>query len=262
MIKYDFTDKVAIVTGAARGLGRAISAEFAKAGAKVVMTDMDLDELQTAATEIENECGRAVDYAELDVTNYEAFSKLTAKVRDDYGRIDILVNNAGICTLMPLTDMPVETCDKMIQVNLNGTFYGCKAVLPIMREQKYGKIVNLSSIAAKLGNAGTAVYAATKAGVLELTACLAREYARDGINVNCVLPGIIRTPLWEHMLEEMTGGTDQDAKDATFENYTDDIPMGVPQEPIDIANAVLFLCTDEARYITAQNLGIDGGQTY
>lgn len=262
MIKYDFTDKVVVITGAARGLGRAVAEEFAKAQAKVIMTDMDLDELQTAAAEIREQFDGTVDYAELNVTSFNDFAQLVERVRADYGRIDILVNNAGICTAAPLVDMPIETCDKMIQVNLNGTIYGCKAVLPIMREQHYGKIVNLSSIAAKLGSAGTAVYGATKAGVLELTACLAREHAKDGININCVLPGIIRTPLWEHMLEEMTGGTDQNAKDATFGEFTNGIPMGVPQEPIDIANAVLFLCTDEARYITAQNLGIDGGQTY
>lgn len=262
MIKYDFAGKVALVTGAARGLGKTIAEEFARAGAKVVITDRDTEEMMRAAAEIQERCGQAVECAELDVTSYEAFSKVVHAVQQAYGRIDILVNNAGICTIEPLTEMPVETCDKMIQVNLNGTLYGCKAVLPIMKQQHYGKIVNLSSIAAKLGSAGAAVYGATKAGVLEMTACLAREHARDGININCVLPGIIRTPLWERMLEEMTGGTDQNAKDATFAGYTDGIPMGVPQEPIDIANAVLFLCTDEARYITAQNLGIDGGQTY
>jgi NAD(P)-dependent dehydrogenase (short-subunit alcohol dehydrogenase family) len=130
-----------------------------------------------------------------------------------------------------------------------------------MQKQHYGKIVNMSSIAAKLGGANAAVYSATKAGVLELTACLAREYAQYNININCVLPGIIRTPLWENMLNEMTNN-DESKKDEVFASFTKDIPLGKPQEPIDIANAVLFLCTEEANNITAQNLGVDGGQTY
>lgn len=262
MIKYDFTNKIVIVTGAAKGLGRAISREFVKAGATVVMTDLDFDLVSEEAQVLQDEFSHEVYGMKLDVTDYNAFREVANQVADKLGRIDVLVNNAGICTIAPLAEMPIETCDAMIKVNLNGTLYGCKAVLPIMKEQQYGKVVNLSSIAAKLGSAGTEVYAATKAGVLELTACLAREYAKDGINVNCVLPGIIRTPLWEGMLDEMTNDGNQDAKDETFASFVGGIPMGVPQEPEDIAQAVLFLCTDEARYITAQNLGIDGGQTY
>ena len=150
---------------------------------------------------------------------------------------------------------------EQIKINLNGTLYCCKNVLPIMKKQRYGKIVNLSSIAGKLGGANASVYSATKAGVLELTACLAREYAEYDININCVLPGIIRTPLWNQMLVEMTEENHAD-KDVVFKSYTDTIPMKRPQEPVDIANAILFLCTDEASNITAQNLGIDGGQTY
>jgi NAD(P)-dependent dehydrogenase (short-subunit alcohol dehydrogenase family) len=119
----------------------------------------------------------------------------------------------------------------------------------------------MSSIAAKLGSANISVYSATKAAVLELTACLAREYAKDNININCVLPGIIRTPLWEGMLDEMTNN-DASKKDEVFSSFTSGIPMGRPQEPVDIANAVLFLCTEESSNITAQNLGVDGGQTY
>lgn len=262
MIKYDFTDKIVIVTGAARGLGRSIAEEFVKARAKVILTDVDVTEVDRTAAEIAEQCSAEVIAKELDVTDFKAFEKLAEDVVSQFGRIDILVNNAGICTLTPLTEMPVETLDKMIQVNLNGTAYGCKAVLPFMQKQHYGKIVNLSSIAAKLGHPGSSIYGATKSGVLEMTASLARENATHGINVNCVLPGIIRTPLWEKMLEEMTGTNDQSTKDETFANVTTQIPMGVPQEPIDIAMAVLFLCTDEARYITAQNLGIDGGQTF
>lgn len=149
----------------------------------------------------------------------------------------------------------------MIKINLNGTVYGCKAVLPVMQKQHYGKIINMSSVAAKLGGANASVYSITKAGVLELTACLAREYAKDNININCVLPGIIRTPLWENMLNELTVGH-EDQKDEVFTSFTKDIPLGRPQEAKDIANAVLFLASDDSNNITAQNLGVDGGQTY
>lgn len=260
MINYDFEDKNVIVTGASMGLGKAIAEEFAKAHANVVIADLNIDEAEKTKEELAK-YGSKISTYKLDVSKAEDVEKMINYVNDELGRIDVLVNNAGICVCEPVTVMDTNIIDKMIKVNLNGTIYGCKAVIPIMQKQHYGKIVNLSSIAAKLGQENTAVYAATKAGVLELTACLAREYAKDDININCVLPGIIRTPLWEHMLDEFTKG-EVSKKDEVFASFTKGIPMGRPQDPVDIAKAVLFLCTDEAYNITAQNLGIDGGQTY
>ena len=260
MITYDFKDKVAIVTGASMGIGKAIAEAFAKAHANVVIADINIDEANKTKEELSKYNTTILTY-QLDVSNYDEFANMISDVKKQMGHIDILVNNAGICESVSLVDMQQNTIEKMIKINLNGTVYGCKAVLPVMVEQKYGKIVNMSSVAAKLGSANSAVYSVTKAGVLELTACLAREYAKDNININCVLPGIIRTPLWENMLNELTNNESQ-KKDAVFAEFTKDIPLGRPQETKDIANAVLFLCCDEANNITAQNLGVDGGQTY
>jgi NAD(P)-dependent dehydrogenase (short-subunit alcohol dehydrogenase family) len=260
MIKYDFENKNVIVTGAGKGLGKCIAEEFAKAGANVIIADLNSDDAKNVSNELSKYGTKILPYT-IDVSKYDEFEKLINFVVNELGNIDILVNNAGICVSLPIVDMDVNISDKIVDINLNGTIYGCKAVLPQMQKQHYGKIVNMSSIAAKLGGANAAVYSATKAGVLELTACLAREYAQYNININCVLPGIIRTPLWENMLNEMTNN-DESKKDEVFASFTKDIPLGKPQEPIDIANAVLFLCTEEANNITAQNLGVDGGQTY
>ena len=174
MVKFDFENKNVIVTGVSMRLGKAI----AKAKAK----------LEVYGTKI-------LTYT-MDVSNYEAFEGLVDKTSKELGSIDILVNNAGIFVTEPLVDMNVNAIDKMIKVNINGTVYGCKAVLPVMKKQQAGRIINMLSIAAKLGGAGAAVYSLTKVAVLELTACLAREYAKDPINVNTVLPGFVRTPLW------------------------------------------------------------------
>jgi NAD(P)-dependent dehydrogenase (short-subunit alcohol dehydrogenase family) len=260
MIKYDFENKNVIVTGAGKGLGKCIAEEFAKAGANVIIADLNSDDAKNVSNELSKYGTKILPYT-IDVSKYDEFEKMINFVVNELGNIDILVNNAGICVSLPIVDMDVNISDKMVDINLNGTIYGCKAVLPQMQKQHYGKIVNMSSIAAKLGGANAAVYSATKAGVLELTACLAREYAQYNININCILPGIIRTPLWENMLNQMTNN-DESKKDEVFASFTKDIPLGKPQEPIDIANAVLFLCTEEANNITAQNLGVDGGQTY
>lgn len=261
MINYDFTDKVVIITGASMGLGKAIATEFAKSHANIVVADINIDEANKTKEELLKKYKTQIMTYKLDVSNYNEFSNMILQVEKQMGHIDILVNNAGICETISLIEMKTDSIDKMIKINLNGTIYGCKTVLPIMKKQKYGKIVNISSVAGKLGSVNSAVYSATKSGIIELTACLAREYAKDNINVNCVLPGIIRTPLWENMLNDLTNSSGL-KKDEVFRNFTKDIPLGRPQEPKDIANAVLFLCCDEANNITAQNLGVDGGQTY
>ena len=260
MIKYDFSGKNVIVTGASMGLGKAIALEFVKAKANVVIADLNIETANQTKEELSKYGTKVLAY-QVDVSKANDFQNLVSAIENQWGRIDVLVNNAGICKSLPLIEMEDEDIDRMIKINLNGTVYGCKAVLPVMQKQHYGKIINMSSVAAKLGGANASVYSITKAGVLELTACLAREYAKDNININCVLPGIIRTPLWDNMLNELTVGH-EDQKDEVFTSFTKDIPLGRPQEAKDIANAVLFLASDDSNNITAQNLGVDGGQTY
>ena len=260
MVKYDFKGKNEIVKGSGKGLGKIIAEEFAKAGANVVIADISKEDSERTTEELKQYGTRIQSYI-IDVSNYDEMVRMAEFVTNEFGSIDILINNAGICIMGALTDMDVDTVDKILKVNINGTVYGCKAVLPQMKKQQYGKIVNFSSIAAKLAGANSSIYSTTKAGVIALTASLAREYARDGININAVLPGIIRTPLWEKMLDDMTEN-DASKKDELFASFTDQIPTGRPQEPIDIANMVLYLCTDEAWNITGQNIGIDGGHTF
>ena len=263
MIKnyFDLTGQTAVVTGASTGLGVQMAKALANQGCNIVAMARRQNLIDDVAAEIAKEYGVKAVGIRCDITDTESVDSAVDAALAEFGRIDILINNAGICKCLPLEETEKNDIDKMIKINLNGTLYCCKNVLPIMKKQRYGKIVNLSSIAGKLGGANASVYSATKAGVLELTACLAREYAEYDININCVLPGIIRTPLWNQMLVEMTEENHAD-KDVVFKSYTDTIPMKRPQEPVDIANAILFLCTDEASNITAQNLGIDGGQTY
>lgn len=260
MIKFNFRGQRVIVTGGSMGLGKSIVEEFSRAGATVLIADLNLEEAKKAKKSLSKHPGKIL-VCQTDVSNYEDVEAMIEYAKDEMGGVDILVNNAGICECLPLISQDVRKIDQIIKVNLNGTLYGCRAVLPVMQQQGKGKIINMSSIAAKMGGAGAATYSATKAGVLELTACLAREYAKENITVNCICPGIIRTPLWEKMLDEFTAG-DISKKDDVFASFTKDIPMGRPQEPVDIANAVLFLCSSEADNITAQNLGVDGGQTY
>lgn len=260
MMNFDFTNKNVIITGASMGLGRGIALEFVKAHANVVIADLDVAKAEETKNELAKYGTKVLTFG-IDVSDYNKWNELVEFTINELGSIDILINNAGICFLEPLETMNVDKLNKVLDVNLNGTIYGCKTVLPVMKKQGHGKVVNMSSIASKLGSANASIYSVTKAGVLELTACLAREYAKDNININCILPGIIRTPLWEGMLDTMTQG-DASKKDSTFTAFTDTIPTGRPQEPKDIAMATLFLCTEEAREITAQNLGVDGGQTY
>ena len=260
MIKFDFKNKNVIVTGSGKGLGKSIAEEFARAGANVVIADISKEDSEKVAEELKQYGVKTQVYI-IDVSKYEDVEKMIDFVVKEFGSVDILINNAGICVANPLTQMDVETADAIIDINVKGTIYGCKAAIPYMVKQKYGKIINLSSIAAKLCGAGSAVYSASKSAVLALTASLAREYARDNININCICPGIIRTPLWEKMLDDMTGN-DASKKDSLFASFTDQIPNGRPQDPIDISNMILYLCSDEAYNITGQNIGVDGGQTF
>lgn len=257
MIKYDFTNKNVIVTGANSGLGKATALAFASAGANVAIGDVKA--CTEVVEEIEKYGVKSFSY-ELDVRNYDDFEKFVDKTVTEFGSLDILANIAGIGTMMPLIVMPVELINAIIDIDLKGTVYGCKAALKYMIPQKSGKIVNTSSIAAKVCTENSSCYAAAKAGVMSLTAALAREVAQYDINVNAILPGIVRTNMWEAQLQ-MVAGDDEEKKKEVFAAFTKDIPLARPQEAIDIANTILFLCTEEACNITAQHVAIDGGYT-
>ncbi|MDH5770476.1 MAG: SDR family oxidoreductase [Candidatus Bathyarchaeota archaeon] len=246
---FELKDKVAIVTGAGRGIGRGIALSLAKNGAKVVVTDIS-DEIFEVVKEIEatGSQGLAV---KCDVTDREQVDGAVKKTLEIFGRIDILVNNAGIYPFKSFTEMTEEEWDKVMNVNVKGIFNFTKAVLPKMIEQKYGKIISISSIAGSVvGYASLVHYSASKAAVLGFTRSLAIEVAQHGINVNAVCPGPIETP-----------GTKEGLTKEVYEQTKKTIPLGRWGQPEDIGNVVVFLASDKSSYITGQCIVADGGTT-
>lgn len=256
MLNYDFKDKVVLVTGGGSGIGEECAKKFAKAGAKVVICDNQEDRVRKVKQEIEG----SVVACKLDVTDYNNVVKMINFIKEKFGRIDIIVNSAGICKLMPLDKMDITLVDNLVDINLKGTIYMCKAIEDILKEQKYGKVINMSSIAGRLCDGSSNVYAATKAGIMGFTTAYAREMAEYNVNVNSILPGIVRTNMWEGLLDDFTN-KEESIREDTFTNFTNTIPMKRPQSVEDIANMVLFLCSEDAKNVTAQNIAVDGGHT-
>lgn len=237
--------KVAIITGAARGIGRETALLFAAEGAKVVICDL-LDEGEEVAEEIRSRGGEAIFY-KLDVTDREAVKRMVDAVVERYGRIDILINNAGITRDAQFLKMTEEDWDKVIAVNLKGVFNVTQAVAPVMVAQGKGKIVNAASVVALYGNFGQTNYVASKAGVIGMTKVWARELGRKGINVNAVAPGFIQTEMTAKVPEKVL----QMVRERT--------PLGRLGTPRDVAYAYLFLASDESDYVNGAVLSVDGG---
>ncbi len=238
--------KVALITGGARGIGQAIAMTFAKAGADIVVADVNIEIAQKTASEIES-LGRKALALEMDVTIYERVEEGINKILDKMGKVDILVNNAGITKDNLLLRMSGADWDAVINVNLKGTFNCIKAVSRPMVKQRSGRIINIASIIGLVGNPGQANYAASKAGIIALTKTVAKELASRNINANAVAPGFIQT--------EMTASLPEDIKKKMLEA----IPLAKLGTPQDVANACLFLASDESSYITGQTITIDGG---
>lgn len=241
-------DKVTIVTGAGRGIGRGIVEKLAALGARVVVSDLDEGSARETARAIG---GQAVGLS-ADVTSKESVEAMVKEVRDHFGRVDVLVNNAGWDKVGPFLESDESDWEKIIAINLYGMLHCCKAVLPVMVSQGYGKVVNIGSDAGRVGSSGEAVYSATKGGIIAFTKTLAREMARYQINVNCVCPGPADTPLFAELGEE---------NPKLREALQKAIPWRRLARPEDIANAVAFLASDEAEYITGQTLSVSGGLT-
>lgn len=238
-------DKVALITGAGRGIGRETALLFAQEGAKVAVCDV-IDEGQQVADEINSKGGEAI-FVKADVTDREQVRRMVEAVKERFGRIDILINNAGVLRDAQLLKLSEEDWDLVINVNLKGVFNVTQAVAPLMIAQGRGKIVNVASVVALYGNFGQTNYVASKAGVIGLTKVWARELGRKGINVNVVAPGVIQT--------EMTAGVPE----KVLEMMRERTPLGRLGTPRDVANAYLFLASDEADYINGAVLSVDGG---
>ncbi len=239
--------KVAIVTGGARGIGKTISQALAKEGAHVIVCDIDYGLAQNTVNDIKNQ-GFAASAVKMDVSCGEEVKRVSKNILNKFTRIDILINNAGICSLTPIEDITEEEWDRIMDVNLKGTFFCSQAVLKPMITQKSGKIVNIVSIAGKVGGILTgAHYSASKAAVICLTKSLALRLAPHGINVNAVAAGPIKS--------QMSDAFPSDKKAKLAQS----IPLGGFGEPQDVANAVLFLVSDKAKYITGEILDVNGG---
>jgi 3-oxoacyl-[acyl-carrier protein] reductase len=239
-------DKVAIITGAGRGIGKATALKFAQEGAKLLISDVNEADLETVAGEIEEAGGKVVTM-KVDVTSRQQVKEMVDKAVRVFGRLDILVNNAGITSDNQLYKMTEEQWDKVIAVNLKGVFNCAQAAAGVMMEQGSGVILNASSVVGIYGNFGQTNYAATKWGVIGMTKTWAKELGRKGIRVNAVAPGFILTPMTEKMPEKV------------LDMMKDKAPIKRLGTPEDIANAYAFLASDEASFITGAVLSVDGG---
>ncbi|MCR5877051.1 SDR family NAD(P)-dependent oxidoreductase [Phenylobacterium sp. J367] len=249
--------KVALVTGGASGIGRGCAERLAQEGAIVVVTDLqDLKGDETVAAI--RQAGGQADYLHHDVTDEQAWVDVVAQLKAKHGRLDILVNNAGIGLGGPILEMTLKDFQRQTAVNLDGVFLGVKHTIPLMREGGGGSIINMSSVAGLKGAPGLAGYCATKGGVRLFTKAVAMECAaaKDGIRVNSVHPGIIETPIWTTVMGGQPGVNAPPDLDAMSELA---VPLGVKGVPLDIANGVLWLASEESRYVTGAELVIDGG---
>jgi 3-oxoacyl-[acyl-carrier protein] reductase len=242
----DFGGRISVVTGASQGIGEAISLELSRAGAELVLVDIQKEKLEEVAQKIRSSGRVAAAYA-ADVADSHQVTEVVETILRDHRKIDHLVNNAGITRDSLLLRMKEEDWDAVLAVNLKGVFNFSKAVIRSMLNSRYGRIVNISSVVGQMGNPGQANYAASKAGVVAFARSLAREVASRGITVNCVAPGYIATAMTDRLPE--------DVKKA----FIDIIPMRRFGGPEDVAHAVKFLLSDEAAYITGQIIQVNGG---
>ena len=242
----NLTDKVAIVTGASRGIGEAIAKQLSSCGAKIILIARNSDQLVAVKETIISNGGIAESIAG-DVSNLNSISEIVTNTIDKWGRIDILVNNAGIVRDNIIMRMKEDDWDSVMNINLKGCFNGIKSVARPMIKNKAGRIINITSVIGQIGNAGQSNYAASKAGIMGLTKSMAKELGSRNITVNAVAPGYITTDMTNELNDEVK------------EQLKSSIPLGRLGTPDDVANLVCFLASDEAGYITGQTFNVDGG---
>lgn len=244
-----FSNRVAIVTGAARGIGKAIATRLSAEGAAVVIADVDRRVAEVAAKELEA-LGRKVMVSVVDVSDPAQIAAMVQSVLQRLSRIDILVNNAAILgDVIPIRETPDAEWHRVMAVNLHGVFYCSRAVLPVMLSRKYGRIVSLASVAGKEGNANMAAYSVSKAGVIALTKSLAKEHAQDGITVNCVTPALTETDMIKAYAPEQRA------------LLASKVPMGRLATPPEIAAVVCFLASEDASFVTGAVYDASGGRS-
>ncbi|SRR5690554_5442135 len=241
-----FKDRVAIITGASRGIGRSVAEHMAERGANIVAVSRNAADTQDLVAQIKNAGGNAVSVA-ADVSNAADVDAMLKVAQDTFGRVDILVNNAGITRDALLPRLKDEHWDEVLNINLKGAFLCTRAVSRVMAKQRYGRIINITSVVGQMGNAGQANYCASKAGLVGMTRSNALELGRRNVTVNAVAPGFIET--------DMTA----ELSDKVREGMLAQIPLGTFGKPADVAAAVAFLASEEAGYITGHELSVNGG---
>mgnify|MGYP001396597908 FL=1 len=246
MIKYDLNNRVAVVTGGAQGFGFAITERFIQAGAKVIIWDIEEKAAKEAVEKIKSE---NVSYQIVDVTNFEIVNKNLNVVAENFGKVDIFINNAGIAGMnTTVAEYPLDEWKKVMNLNLNSVFYCCKAVVPFMIKNNYGRIVNIASIAGKEGNPNASAYSTSKAGVIGLTKSLGKELAQKNIAVNCVTPAAAKTRIFDQMTEEHI-------------NYMlSKIPRNKFAKVEELASLVTWLASEENSFSTAAVFDLSGGR--
>lgn len=250
----NWQEHVAIVTGAGSGIGQAIAARFAQAGAQVVVADIHPGRGQAVVSDLLERYQRGI-FFHLNVARSNECEALIRFTLDNYGRLDTLVNNAGVNFVKPTLEMDESDWDRVLDVDLKGTFLCSRFALPHMVQQQSGCIINIASVHTLATLPEAAPYAAAKAGMIGLTKALAVEFAPYGIRVNAVSPGLTATQIWQDILDAA------EDPDQARQHWSDNIPAGRVQEPEEVANVVLFLASDQATYLTGDNLVTDGGMT-
>jgi len=246
-MRFDLSHKIAIVTGASQGIGKTIAIEMAKSGATVFCLARNKEALDATIKTITEEGGKAHAFS-CDISNNDDFKNISLNIFKNYGSIDILVNNAGITKDNLLLRMSDNQWDDVLNINLKGPFTCTRSVVKHMMKNKFGRIINITSIVGITGNAGQANYAASKSGLIGLTKSIAKEFASRGITANCVAPGWIETSMTDQLSTEVKN------------KFLSQIPIGKIGQSKDIANTVIFLASDEAGYITGQTITVDGGR--
>ncbi len=246
MIKYDLNNRVAIVTGGAQGFGLAITERFIESGAKVIIWDIDENESKKAIEKVKS---KNLSFQVVDVSDFDEINKKLIEVENSHGKVDIFINNAGVAGMnTTVAKYPIDEWNNVINLNLNAVFYTCKAVVPFMEKNNYGRIVNIASIAGKEGNPNASAYSSSKAGVIGLTKSLGKELAQKNIAVNCVTPAAARTRIFDQMTEEHI-------------NYMlSKIPRNKFAKVEELASLVTWLSSEENSFSTAAVFDLSGGR--
>ena len=246
MINFNLSNRVAIVTGGAQGFGLAITERFIKSGAKVIIWDIDKEKAEIALKKINS---KNCFYEIVDVTNFEEIKKILNDIESNHGKIDIFINNAGIAGMnTTVAEYPLKEWNKVIDLNLNAVFYCCKAVVPFMIKNNYGRIVNIASIAGKEGNPNASAYSSSKAGVIGLTKSLGKELALKNIAVNCVTPAAAKTRIFDQMTQEH------------IDYMLSKIPRNKFAKVDELASLVTWLASEENSFSTAAVFDLSGGR--